>query len=119
MTRGRVSLWLAIALACLAFVLSLCGAPKVWLHTGGGLHTWYHVGLFATLGLLAMRSTASGWKRCVLLAAVALLGYGIEYKEAARYDWPIEWYDVRSDFLGAAVGSVMGWWVERRSVRIR
>jgi hypothetical protein len=110
---------LAVVLACTAFLLSFSNDAKVWLHTTGRFHAAYHLALFATLGLLAMRSSTNPLKRSVFLAAAVLLGMGIEYTEAARFQSVIEWNDVRTDTAGVALGAVLGWLLSGRSSYVR
>jgi len=100
---------LAAVLGCVAFVLSLFGASKTWLHSNGMLHDWYHLGFFVVLGFLAARSSERPWMRCALLGTALLFGFGIEYVEAMRSQWPVEWNDVHTDALGVAVGGLVGW----------
>jgi hypothetical protein len=87
----------------------------MYLHTTGELHVWYHLALFAVLGLLAMRSSAKLSLRFALLAAACLLGLSLEYMEAVHYHNPIELYDVRTDICGVAIGAVLGWMTSRRA----
>jgi len=84
------------------------------LHTEGRLHDWYHLALFIVMGILAMLSSRKPSTRFALLAVAALLGLGLEYLEAVRYHNPIEWYDVRTDTGGVAIGGVIGWLLSRR-----
>jgi len=83
------------------------------LHTMGPLHAWYHLALFAILGFLAMRSSAKLWVRFAWVAAALLLGLSIESMEAFRYSIPLEWYDVRTDTTGVAIGGFIGWLLSR------
>jgi glycopeptide antibiotics resistance protein len=108
----RTSLRLAIAITCAAILLSLSMRGRTLLHTEGPLHPWYHLALFITLGLLAYCSSAKLSVRVALLAAAVLFGLSIEYIEyieTIRYHNPIEWYDVRTDTAGVAIGAILGW----------
>jgi hypothetical protein len=85
------------------------------LHTMGPLHAWYHLALFVILGFLAMRSSPKLWVRFAWVAAALLLGLGIESMEAFRYSITLEWYDVRTDISGVAIGGLIGWVLSLRS----
>jgi len=100
-------------LACLAFGLSTVAQSRVWLHSSGRLHVWYHLALFALLGLLAMRSSHHRQKRCLLLVACFLVGLGTEVMESMHFHTDFEWNDVATDALGTAWGGVVGWVVSR------
>jgi len=112
---GRTAQRLGIALTFAAILLSLSTRGRLMLHTMGPLHAWYHLALFAILGLLAMRSSTKLWVRFAWVAAAILLGLGIEYMEAVRYHIQIEIYDVRTDTSGVALGGFIGWLFSRRS----
>jgi len=105
----RTSLRLAIAIICAAILLSLSTRGRLMLHTMGPLHLWYHLALFILLGILAMRSSAKPAVRVCLLLCLTMLGLGIESIEAFRYHIPLEWYDVRTDIGGIAIGGLIGW----------
>ena len=110
----RAALVLVIVLACTAFLLSLYAPDRSWLHSKGRLHVWYHLVLFATLGLLAMRASVQRSERYALLIAAVLVGIGIELVEAARFATPLEWKDIRTDLAGVVLGGIAGWWLRRR-----
>jgi glycopeptide antibiotics resistance protein len=111
------SRYLAIALACAAACLSLIGRSRIWLHTMGSLHVWYHVVLFAVLVVLAMCASGSPSKRAEWIVAIALLGFAIETSQALMNHTTMEWPDVRSDACGIVVGGVAAWlfslWLEK------
>ena len=113
----RTSLRLATAFTCCAILLSLSTRGRLMLHTMGALHIWYHLALFIILGVLAVRSSAKPAVRCCLLLCAALLGLGIESLEAFRYRIPLEWYDVRTDIAGVAIGAILGWLLSRRATK--
>jgi hypothetical protein len=79
------------------------------------LHVWYHVGLFAVLALLAIYISRRMSTRLVWLLAFLLLGPGMEYAEAARFNAAIEWNDVATDTVGVVLGGLAGWLFTRRS----
>ena len=83
------------------------------LHTEGPLHPWYHLALFAILGLLAFRSSPKPAVRVALLFCLVMLALGIESMESLRYDIPLESYDVRTDSYGVAIGAIIGWMLSR------
>jgi len=105
---------LVIVLACTAFLLSLYAPDRGWLHSRGRLHIWYHLALFASLGLLAMRASVQRSERYALLIAAVLVGIGIELVEASRYGIPLEWKDIRTDIAGVILGGIAGWLLRRR-----
>jgi len=94
-------------------VLSLVADSRVWLHSTGGLHVWYHLGLFAVLALLAVRISDRSSTRFVWLAVFLLLGPGMEYGEALRFHGAMEWNDVATDAVGVALGGLVGWLLSR------
>ena len=114
---GRISQALAIVLACAAITLSINGRSRAWLHTTHGLHVWYHVVLFAVLGVLCMCSSRRTSGRWLGFIAALLLGFGIEWSQAVGNHVGIEWADVRSDVCGIACGALVGWLLSRRYFR--
>jgi len=112
---SRTALRLALTVTFCALLLSFSTRGKMMLHTMGPLHPWYHLALFGFLGFLAMRSSQKASVRIALLIAAALLGLSIESIEALRYANHLEWYDVRTDTLGVAIGALLGWLVSFRS----
>jgi hypothetical protein len=111
----RAALVLAIVLACTAFLLSLYAPDRSWLHSKGRLHIWYHLALFATLGLLATRASVRRSERDALLMAAGLVGVVMEFVESSRYGGPLEWKDIGTDIFGVVLGGIAGWWLRRRS----
>jgi hypothetical protein len=99
----------AIALAGAAICLSLIGRSRIWLHSLGGLHVWYHVVLFAVLGGLSMWVSDSPAKRAEWIVWMVVLGFGIEASQAIINHTTMEWGDVGSDIGGIVVGGVAGW----------
>jgi hypothetical protein len=87
----------------------MVGRSRVWLHTTGKLHIWYHLVLFGVLGALAVRvSRRKSW-RAVWLAAVVLLGLAMEWLQARGNHVGIEWVDVQMDCFGVAFGCFAVW----------
>jgi len=111
----RTAQRLGLAVTCCAILLSLSTRGRIMLHTEGPLHPWFHLALFILLGVLAMSSSKKPSIRLALLAGAGLLGLGIEYMEVIRYGNPLEWYDVRTDTSGVAIGGILGWLLSRRS----
>jgi len=106
---ARLARVLAIALGCLVAGLSLVGRSRVWLHTRGSLHLWYHMGLFGVLGTLAMRASNRTSRRAMWLAAAILLGLAMEFVQARASHAAIEWWDVETDCFGVALGCLAVW----------
>jgi hypothetical protein len=106
-----------VAITCAAILLSLSMRGRMMLHTEGPLHLWYHLALFILLGALAIRSSTKPPVRVGLLICLAMLGLGIEYMEALRYGGSLEWYDVRTDTAGVAIGAILGWLLSRRATK--
>jgi VanZ family protein len=105
-----------LTLAIAAFGLSLLPeSAKRMLHTNGPIHPWLHLGLFTTLGVLAMLSSRSSRVRLPLLLSAALLGLAIEYSEAMRFHAAVEVNDVVVDACGVLLGGVLGWLLARRA----
>ncbi len=95
-------------LAAVAVVLSQVASSRYWFHETGRLHDWYHLALFAVLGLLAMlASPLRSMRACWLIVAV-MLGFAIECGEALRYGGLMEWRDVWTDVGGIALGALVG-----------
>ncbi len=97
-----------VALSCIAVFLSLVANSRVWFHSSGRLHIWYHVGLFALLGLLTMCISRRSSTRLVWLAVFILLGGCMEFGEAVRFHGSMEWNDVLSDTVGVVLGALAG-----------
>jgi len=100
-----------------AVLLSQIPDSRVWLHSSGVLHVWFHLGLFVVLSLLATRISDRTSVRLTWLAALLLLGLGMEFAEAYNFSGIMEWADVRSDAIGVALGGLAGWllsWSMRR-----
>ncbi len=113
----NIAILLAIVLSCTAVLLSLVANSRVWLHSSGGLHVWYHLGLFAVLALLAVHISGRTSTRLVWLAVFLLLGPGMEYAEAFRFHGWMEWNDVATDAAGVALGGIAGWLFTRRAAK--
>ena len=99
----------AIALAGGAICLSVIGRSRIWLHTLGGLHVWYHVVLFALLGVLSVWGSSDSAKRAEWIVWMVVLGFGIEASQAVINHTTMEWGDVWSDVGGILIGGVAGW----------
>ena len=112
---GRSAQRLIIGITCAAILFSLSTRGKLMLHTMGPMHVWYHLALFILLGILAMRSSTKPGIRAGLLICLLMLGLSIESIEALRYHIPLEWYDVRTDTSGVAIGAILGWLLSFRS----
>jgi membrane associated rhomboid family serine protease len=106
--------YLTVALAGAAVGLSFIGRSRGWLHTTGGLHVWYHVGLFTLLGALAMRVSKNPSTRAEWMVWMVVLGFGIESSQAILNHTTLEWADVWSDAGGIFVGGVAGWLLSMR-----
>jgi hypothetical protein len=114
-----IAIVLAVALSCTALLLSLVADSRVWLHSSGGLHIWYHFGLFAVLALLAIYISKRTSTRLFWLATFLLLGAVMEYAEALRFHGYVEWNDIATDAIGVALGGLAGWLLWERSGRSR
>jgi hypothetical protein len=106
---ARVAGGLAIALGCLVAGLSFVGRSRVWLHTKGSMHLWYHMVLFGVLGALAMRASSRISRRWMWVAGVILLGLTMEFLQARVNQTAIEWGDVQTDCFGVAMGCLAVW----------
>jgi hypothetical protein len=102
-----------IVLAAVAVVLSQVASSRHWFHETGRYHDWYHLALFAVLGLLATLASPLRSMRVCWLIVAAMLGFAIECGEALRYGGLMEWRDVRTDIGGIAVGALVGWMASR------
>jgi hypothetical protein len=100
-------------------LLSLVANSRVWLHSSGELHIWYHLAFFAVLALLATRISTRTSTRFVWLIAFLLLGPGMEYGEALRFHGYMEWNDVATDTVGVALGGLVGWLLSRAYEKAR
>jgi hypothetical protein len=109
-----IAVVLALALSCAAVLLSLVADSRVWLHSSGELHVWYHFGMFAVLALLSVCISKRTSTRLVWLFAFLLLGPSMEYGEALRFHGYVEWNDVATDALGVALGGLAGWLLWKR-----
>ncbi len=98
-------------------LLSQSSDSKTWLRSSGGLHVWYHLALFAALGALAIYASKRASTRVGWLIAAVLFGFAMEAGEAVRYQFALEWPDVRTDALGVAIGGLAGWLFARRSAK--
>jgi hypothetical protein len=108
-------LLLAFALSIVTVLLSQSSNSKVWLRSEGGLHVWYHLALFGTFGVLAIYASKRTSVRAALLLAIMLFGFAMECGEAVRYQFALEWTDVRTDALGVAIGGVAAWLLTRHA----
>jgi hypothetical protein len=111
---GRVARWLAIALGCLAAGLSFVGRSRVWLHTRGMMHLWYHMVLFGVLGALAVRASSRISRRVMWVAGAIVLGLVMEFVQAQISKVDIEWGDVQTDCFGVALGCLAVWLLPRK-----
>jgi hypothetical protein len=107
-------LLLALVLGIVTVLLSQISDSRVWLRSQGGLHVWYHLALFGLFGVLAICASRRATVRVGWLLAAALFGLAMEYGEATRYLFALEWIDVRTDALGVALGGLAGWLLTRR-----
>jgi hypothetical protein len=105
----RLARWLAIGLGCLVAGLSFVGRSRVWLHTRGSLHLWYHMVLFGVLGALAVRASKRMSRRVMWVAGAILLGLAMEFVQARISQAAIEWGDVQTDCFGVAMGCLAVW----------
>jgi glycopeptide antibiotics resistance protein len=108
------SRYLAIGLAGAAICLSLIGRSRGWLHTTGSLHVWYHVVLFAVLGVLSMTVSNSPSKRAEWMVWMVVVGFAIESSQAIINHTTMEWADVWSDGCCIVLGGVVGWVISLR-----
>jgi hypothetical protein len=102
-----------MGLAAVALVLSQVTNSRLWLHSTGRLHDWYHLVPFAALGLLAMLASPLRSARVSWVLFALMLGFAMELGEALRYGGLLEWGDVGMDAVGVAVGAVAGWVASR------
>ncbi len=107
--------WSSLALCIVTVLLSQSIAPRVWLRSSGGLHIWYHLALFGVFGVLAICASRRASVRISWLIVAVLFGLAMEYGEAVRYQFELEWADVRTDALGVLLGGVAGWLLTRRA----
>lgn len=112
-------LLLALALSIVTVLLSQISDSRVWLRSTGGLHVWYHLALFGVFGVLAIYASRRTSVRVTWLLAVVLFGFAMECGEAIRYQFALEWTDVRTDALGVAIGGVAAWLFSRRAGKTR
>jgi len=106
---GRAVVMLTIALGAAALAVSQLNVARGLLNAQSHLHVWYHLGFFAALGLLAIFSSSRPSVRIGLLLFAVLIGVAIEYGEVLRYHTDMEWYDVRTDATGIAIGAIFAW----------
>jgi VanZ family protein len=79
---------------------------KQLLHTEGRFHLLGHFLAFAAIGFLLALSVGSAWKRLLVLAIGAGLGYSIEFAQHYVFHFRIELHDVLMDILGISVGII-------------
>lgn len=106
---ARVARWIGIALGCSVAGLSFVGRSRVWLHTRGMMHLWYHMVLFGVLGALAMRASSRISRRVMWVVGAILLGLAMEFVQARISQVDIEWGDVQTDCFGVALGCLAVW----------
>jgi hypothetical protein len=71
------------------------------------LHRLYHFAVFAVTAVILRRSSAGRWPLLKSALAAAMLGAVLELLQTqTRY--PIEWWDIRDDAIGAITGAVAG-----------
>jgi hypothetical protein len=85
------------------------GRSRVWLHTTGSLHIWYHLVLFGVLGALALRGGGRASARVVWVLGAVGLGFAMEALQARSNAAAIEWGDVQMDCFGVAFGCFVVW----------
>jgi hypothetical protein len=115
---ARSAAVLAIVLGCAAVGLSLVGRSRVWLHTTGSLHTWYHLVLFGVLGALAVRTSRRFPTRVAWLVSLVVLGLMMEWIQARGNHVGIEWPDVQMDWLGVGFGCFTVWLLPGRMSKV-
>jgi hypothetical protein len=109
--------WLALALVIVTILLSQISNSRGWLRSMGGLHIWYHLALFGVFGVLAIYASSRTSVRVGWIVAAVLFGLAMEYGEAIRYQFALEWPDVRTDAVGVAIGGLAGWLLTRRAAK--
>ncbi len=114
----RLAAVLAVALGCVVVGLSFVGRSRGWLHTRGSLHLWYHMVLFGVLGALAVRAANRISSRVMWVAAMLLLGLGMEFVQAGGSLAAVEWGDVQTDCFGVALGCLVVWLLPRKMSEI-
>ncbi len=77
-------------------------------HRAVVMHTSSHLIAFGIASLLFTVASTKRIQRHYYLFVIAALGLIIEYLEHAIYRSPFEWWDVRNDWIAAAIGSVFG-----------
>jgi hypothetical protein len=108
-----------VVLGCGAVGFSLVGRSRIWLHTTGKLHIWYHLVLFGVLGALAVRASRGTARRVVWVGAVVLLGLGMEWLQGWENAVRIEWVDVQMDCFGVAFGCFAVWLMAGKARKVR
>jgi VanZ family protein len=97
----------AVSIGAIATLSFLPGGDKQLLHTEGRFHLPGHFFAFAAIGFLLALSVGSAWKRVLVLAIGAGLGYSIEFAQHYVYHFRIELHDVLMDILGISVGIIV------------
>ncbi len=97
----------------------MVGRSRVWLHTTGKLHIWYHLVLFGVLGALAVRASNRASVKVVWVVGVVLLGLTMEWLQARGNHVGMEWADVQMDWFGVAFGCFAVWLVTGNAPKVR
>ncbi|HUB79440.1 MAG TPA: hypothetical protein VMB03_11610 [Bryobacteraceae bacterium] len=70
-----------------------------------GLHRLFHFAVFALTTAILRRSSTSRWPLLRSALSAAMLGAVLElFQTQTRY--PIEWWDIRDDAIGALIGAL-------------
>ena len=82
------------------------------------LHRLFHFTAFAVTAVILRRAGAGRWAPAGSACAAAMLGAALELLQT-RMRYPIEWWDMRDDALGALIGAlayqaVSRLWAKRR-----
>ena len=97
----------AVSIGAIAALSFLPVGDKRLLHTEGRFHLLGHFLAFAAIGSLLALSVGSAWKRVLVLAIGAALGYSIEFAQHYLFHFRIELHDVLMDILGISAGIIV------------
>lgn len=126
--RGSLLYYAAIPAAVVGFIVLSFLPPEIKNlyrstnpQTAGMVHILYHLLAFGTLAAGLMSLSQGRRQRLGLLSGAVAFGIGLEIAQHVMSGAPLEWWDMRDDAIGVALGAALYWKLaaHRRTAMVR
>jgi VanZ family protein len=110
--------WLAAFVLVSVVAVVVAVQPAERAPSGTGWDKFDHALAFAALGTVGVFGL-SGWRHGVAWVLPILVGLGaaIEWLQSFVPSRQADWNDLLADAIGAAIGTLIGWWLTRKLER--